>query len=529
MFTHLTGLRATFLSSPILQRYVTIKKKTKIIKKEKKPLLTPTQTTVLPPGEFSSTKEAYVPISIKNSDPSSVPTERVTTVPLVGTEKTKTYTHLNLRTTQEILSTRPSLPPPWRVLFFGTDAVSLETLRALHVAPSSLVSRLEAVTKPYTEYLLSEKRTSVKVALYCLEHNIPLHLWPEEGEGTFQVPEGFDIGIVVSFGSLIPEAVIETFPFKMLNMHPSILPKYRGPAPIRHALLNNDTETGVTVIDLHPTKFDQGNIFLSARMNIELTDNHYTLLPRVAKLGATKILDTLQNFHELNTKKRSQASITQGEDSKQYAGKISKGDYTCPWTSADNLKVYGHWRALPLQSFTFFQQTRLRIEEMRLPTEIPKEVREAEYRLRLKRKATVEGSIVGGGGGAEEEDGDAVGGAGSSVGATESGGCDKASCEEINGKEGEKEKGKERGNKNVRGYFPAGVKFGQIPDPFGAGLMVYCKPERALYVRCLVGWVVVTKVLIASRHKWISAAEFVGNFNIRFIPEPRFTSQRTVF
>ena len=72
----------------------------------------------------------------------------------------------------------------------------------------------------------------------------------------------FDFGVVVSFGYLIPTNIIDSFTIGSINMHPSLLPKYRGSAPIIHTILNNETQTGVSVIELSKNKFDAGKILL---------------------------------------------------------------------------------------------------------------------------------------------------------------------------------------------------------------------------------------------------------------------------
>jgi methionyl-tRNA formyltransferase len=75
------------------------------------------------------------------------------------------------------------------------------------------------------------------------------------GEGDPQ-----DVGVVASFGHMIPDNIIDRFTQGMLVVHPSLLPKYRGSCPIQHAILNNERETGVSVIEISKNKFDAGAI-----------------------------------------------------------------------------------------------------------------------------------------------------------------------------------------------------------------------------------------------------------------------------
>lgn len=78
----------------------------------------------------------------------------------------------------------------------------------------------------------------------------------------------YDVGVVVSFGYFLHPHMLENLAHGAINMHPSLLPKYRGPAPIHHALLNGDATTGVSVIEIDPRAFDVGRILLQKEFGI---------------------------------------------------------------------------------------------------------------------------------------------------------------------------------------------------------------------------------------------------------------------
>lgn len=82
---------------------------------------------------------------------------------------------------------------------------------------------------------------------------------------------------MVSFGYFIPPRIIQQFKYGAINVHPSLLPKYRGAAPIQHTILAGDDETGVTVQELHPEKFDAGRIL---NQKIVVNIHTYVLLHR---------------------------------------------------------------------------------------------------------------------------------------------------------------------------------------------------------------------------------------------------------
>uniref|UniRef100_A0ABM5EY89 Methionyl-tRNA formyltransferase, mitochondrial-like n=1 Tax=Pogona vitticeps TaxID=103695 RepID=A0ABM5EY89_9SAUR len=137
--------------------------------------------------------------------------------------------------------------PPWRVLFFGTDDFSLETLRALQVAreprPNALVDHLEVVI------VQPQLPKGLPVKNYAEQSQLPVHFWPDVASC-----EHFDVGVVASFDHLLHEDLILKFPYGVLNVHPSCLPRWRGPAPIIHTVLHGDTVTGVTIMEIRPKR-----------------------------------------------------------------------------------------------------------------------------------------------------------------------------------------------------------------------------------------------------------------------------------
>ena len=156
-----------------------------------------------------------------------------------------------------------------RVLFFGTDEFSLSSLQMLHQMQqeeSSAVEHLEVVVPP--DKRRNRRRVvPVPVKSYALDHGIPVHEVPHgvgpRGLAEWDCPMGFDIGVVVSFGYFIYPSTLDRLRKGAINVHPSRLPRYRGAAPIQWTLLRGDVATAVSVIDVHPEKFDSGKILAS--------------------------------------------------------------------------------------------------------------------------------------------------------------------------------------------------------------------------------------------------------------------------
>ncbi|KAK2919637.1 hypothetical protein Q8A73_001841 [Channa argus] len=176
--------------------------------------------------------------------------------------------------------------PPWRLLFFGTDQFAVESLRLLTSSRNSsgrIVKTLEVVT-------LSG---DIPVRRFAQQHHLVVHQWPPD------IADGqFDVGVVVSFGCLIPESLISKFPHGILNVHPSLLPRWRGPAPIFHTILHGDTTTGVTIIQIRPHRFDVGPILNQELYHVPENCNADELGEALATKGAHLLIETLMSLSE---------------------------------------------------------------------------------------------------------------------------------------------------------------------------------------------------------------------------------------
>lgn len=157
-----------------------------------------------------------------------------------------------------------------KILFFGGDKGAAHVLRQVY---KSCV--LPGLVEPIDVFTWSPSRQGrgrrtivtgdVELAARELGLNFftadrPRHageyLMPEQ----IPQPHRYSLAVTVSFGSLIPSETLSCIKYGGLNVHPSLLPRYRGACPVQHAIMNNDTITGVTVQTLHPTKFDHGQI-----------------------------------------------------------------------------------------------------------------------------------------------------------------------------------------------------------------------------------------------------------------------------
>jgi len=104
-----------------------------------------------------------------------------------------------------------------------------------------------------------------------------------------------DVGIVASFGKIIPKNILKVFPFGLINVHPSLLPKHRGPTPIQSAILNNDTITGTTIFIIDEL-MDHGPIIGQISTQITLDDDFNTLKVKLGLLGSKLIINLLPDY-----------------------------------------------------------------------------------------------------------------------------------------------------------------------------------------------------------------------------------------
>lgn len=151
------------------------------------------------------------------------------------------------------------------VLYFGSDEFSIHSLRALNELRGHSIDKLQLVTRPPKWCGRSKSiRKDVPIVNAANQLGLPPALHCDSREDMLGLIDlvklnKFDMIIAVSFGKLIPSKLLKEISYS-LNVHPSLLPRYKGASPIQYTLLNQDKFTGVTIQTLHPHKFDHGSI-----------------------------------------------------------------------------------------------------------------------------------------------------------------------------------------------------------------------------------------------------------------------------
>lgn len=179
------------------------------------------------------------------------------------------------------------------IIFFGTEDFSLISLRALVEAGFSVGA---VVTKPDTLRGRGNKLTKPAVKEYAEQHNIPV-LQPHKLSDIIPDIQAFDspVGVLVSFGKIIPQSIIDLFTPGIINVHPSLLPLYRGPSPIESAIANRDGKTGVSIMQL-TREMDAGPVYRQVLYALDQTETGPELSNTLGMLGANILVDTLPNI-----------------------------------------------------------------------------------------------------------------------------------------------------------------------------------------------------------------------------------------
>ncbi len=183
-----------------------------------------------------------------------------------------------------------------KIVFFGTPEFSAEFLSVLIAdhefsivavvcQPDALVGRKKIMTSPATKILADQ-------------HKIPV-LQPEKLKNPEVIDQlasfHADLFVVVAYGRIIPESILKLARLGTINVHPSLLPKYRGPSPIQSAIVNGETETGISIM-LLDALMDHGPILAQTKINISSGETPESLRIKAVEIGAPLLIDSLIKF-----------------------------------------------------------------------------------------------------------------------------------------------------------------------------------------------------------------------------------------
>ncbi|MPW45375.1 methionyl-tRNA formyltransferase [Acinetobacter guerrae] len=237
-----------------------------------------------------------------------------------------------------------------KVIFAGTPEFASTALAALLQTEHEIVA---VYTQPDRKAGRGQKLTPSPVKQLALEHNLavyqPLHFKASTEEGLAaqqQLAElGADVMVVAAYGLILPQAVLDTPKYGCLNIHGSLLPRWRGAAPIQRAIAEGDTQTGVTIMQM-AAGLDTGDMLYKTFYDIQATDTSASLYEKLAIQGAEAICKVLESEQSLQSYLHTRQ--VQDESQTVYAHKLTKPEAQIDWAldavQIDrNIRAFNPW------------------------------------------------------------------------------------------------------------------------------------------------------------------------------------------
>ncbi len=251
--------------------------------------------------------------------------------------------------------------PPLRIIFAGTPDFSVSALQALLDSEHEVVA---VYTQPDRPAGRGRKLTESPVKIVALEHNLPIFqpetLKDKAAQQTLSLLKA-DVMVVVAYGLLLPKAVLDMPTYGCLNIHASLLPRWRGAAPIQRAIEAGDSQSGVTIMQMD-IGLDTGDMLYKVSTDITAEDNAARLHDRLSVLGSTALMQTLNALQsqQLTPEKQDESCVT-------YAKKLTKAEAEIQWdepadTIVRKIQAFNPWPV----AFTSFKEKPLRIGQARL-------------------------------------------------------------------------------------------------------------------------------------------------------------------
>lgn len=231
---------------------------------------------------------------------------------------------------------------PLRIVFAGTPDFAARHLQALLDSHHEVVAVYSTPDKPAGR---GKKLKASEVKTLALEHDLPV-IQPaslKSEDATQQLAElNADVMVVVAYGLLLPKAILETPRLGCLNVHGSILPRWRGAAPIQRAIWAGDKETGVTIMQMDEG-LDTGDMLHIATCPIDAHETSASLYAKLAELGPSALVETLDALGAGKI-----TAEVQDDAQSNYAKKLSKQEADIDWTMdaeqiERNIRAFNPW------------------------------------------------------------------------------------------------------------------------------------------------------------------------------------------
>lgn len=232
-----------------------------------------------------------------------------------------------------------------RVVFFGNERLISGLEKTEAPILKGLIERgyeVVAIVSHHSHTNSRNKRV-LEVAAIAEKHDIPVYL-PNKPSEIIDELKGLnaEIAVLAAYGRIISQKVIDIFPMGIINIHPSLLPKYRGPTPIESALLNGDSETGVSIMKL-TAGMDEGPVFAQATVAIEDSEEKFHLYKKIVDASTQLFFEVFPKIID-----GSLQPTPQDADQATYSKLIDKTDSVVDWNKpairiVNEIRAYAGW------------------------------------------------------------------------------------------------------------------------------------------------------------------------------------------
>ena len=245
-----------------------------------------------------------------------------------------------------------------KILFMGTPVFAIPILKSIFESQHKLLS---VYTQPPKKRSRGQKIKSSPIHEYAEKIKIPIRC-PDnlntEEEYNFIKNLKPDIVIVVAYGQIIPNKILELSNITFVNIHASILPKWRGAAPIQRAIMNMDKETGISIMKII-SELDAGPVMKTVKIKITPDCNFETLSNKMSNLAASTIIESLTLLE-----KKKEIFKPQDDTKASYAKKIDKSETKISWNE-DACKIIAKINALYPSPGSWFEINGSRIKVLK--------------------------------------------------------------------------------------------------------------------------------------------------------------------
>jgi methionyl-tRNA formyltransferase len=241
-----------------------------------------------------------------------------------------------------------------RVVFFGTPQFAVPTLEKLLTQTD--IEVVGVVTQPDKKRGRGNQLVPSPIKTIAIAHKLPI--WQpariKKDPDTIEALRSLaaDVFVVIAYGQILSQEILDLPRLGCINVHGSILPEYRGAAPIQRCLTNGVTSTGITTM-LMDVGMDTGAMLLTVETPVTLWDNAHTLAIRLATMGADLLIDTLNQLPDLTP-------IPQDDHLATYAPPIQKSEYQIDWTRS-SIDIHNQIRGFYPNCTTTFRDQPLKI------------------------------------------------------------------------------------------------------------------------------------------------------------------------